>query len=273
MLLVWPMKNQIYNRTLSLKTLCVLALYFINGFCFATENPKASNTILPSADYVSISIDEIVVDTHGLTQMTNQLLDGIESLSNSIEQLSTSSSSFNEQDRQTIVAATTSINNASQAISNLSRQLPLAIQGLTRELPDALKKTQSQISAISKSIQSASKAAIHINDSFPDALSKGKLAAKEITVGIMQKITLYVGLILLMFALVLAVVMYIIYKASIQPIAVGLSELRAVPEQLSDMSAYMHNTSENLLNLEQQQSIRTRRSRSTMNKSKIGRLK
>jgi hypothetical protein len=272
------MKNQIYNRTFSLKSLSVLTLYLISSICLATENLKTSNTILPLADYVSISIDEIVVDTRGLTEKTNQLLDGIERLSNSIEQLSTSNSSFDEQDRQALIAATTSINNTSQAISNLSQQLPLAIQGLTRELPDALKNTQPQIAAISKSIQSASKAAIHINDSFPDALSKGKLAVKEITVAIMQKITFYLSLILLMFALVVAAVMYIIYKASIQPIAVGLSELRAVPEQLSDMSAYMHDTSENLLNLEQHQRTRIRRSRSTMtrsimNKSKTGRLK
>jgi len=265
------MKSQIYNRTLNLKTLCLLMAYFISSICIANENLNVSNTILPSADYVSISIDEIVVDTRGLAQMTNQLSISIKSLSKSIAQLSTNDSSFDEQDREAILTAITSINNASQAISNLSRQLPLAIQDLTRELPSALKSTQTQVDAMSKSIQIASKAAIYINDSFPDTLSKGKVAMNQITVAIMQNITLYVGLILLIFAFILAVVMYIIYKASIQPIAIGLSELRAVPEQLSNMSAYMHDTSENLLNLEQQQKTRVRRSRSSMARSTINR--
>ena len=272
------MKSQIYNHTLSLKALCVLIVIFISSVCLANENPNTSNTIYPSTDYISISIDEIVVDTRSLTQMTNQLSMSIRSLSNSIKQLSTSDSAFDEPDRQTLIAATISINNASQAITKFSRELPLAMQSLTREVPDVLKQTQTQITAMSKSIQSAGEAALYINDSFPDTLSKGKVAMNEITVGIMQNITLYIGLILVIFVFILAAVMYIIYKTSIQPIAIGLSALRAVPEQLSDMSAYMHDTSKNLLNLEQQQKTRVRRSRSTMarsniNRSKIGRLK
>jgi hypothetical protein len=265
------MKSQIYNHTLSLKALCVLIVIFISSVCLANENPNTSNTISPSSDYISISIDEIVVDTRSLTQMTNQLSMSIRSLSNSIKQLSTSDSAFDEPDRQTLIAA-------SQAITKFSRELPLAMQSLTREVPDVLKQTQTQITAMSKSIQSAGEAALYINDSFPDTLSKGKVAMNEITVGIMQNITLYIGLILVIFVFILAAVMYIIYKTSIQPIAIGLSALRAVPEQLSDMSAYMHDTSKNLLNLEQQQKTRVRRSRSTMarstiNRSKIGRLK
>jgi hypothetical protein len=82
----------------------------------------------------------------------------------------------------------------------------------------------------------------------------------EITTDVMQKVTLYVGLILLMFAFVLTVLMYIVYRTSILPIASGLNELRAVSGQLSPMSAYMHNTSGNLLTLEQQQNTRRRRS-------------
>jgi hypothetical protein len=136
----------------------------------------------------------------------------------------------------------------------------LAIRGLTREFPSTLENTQPQITAISKSIQSMSKAFTQLNNSFPDTLSKGKLAMSEITAGVMQQVTLYVGLILVMFALLLAVVMYIVYRTSIQPIASGLNELRSMPEQLSQMSPYMHDTSENLLNLEQHQNRRNRTS-------------
>jgi hypothetical protein len=259
------------SLTRHLNKLCVVALYFISSSCLAAESPAASNTAHTPTDYVSISIDKVVVDTYGLTQMTNQLSDSIESLSNSIERLSTSEAAFDKQDRQALIAATISVNNASQALSDLSRELPLAIQGLTRELPAALKSTQLQIAAISKSIQTASKTIIHLDDSFPETLVKGKLAMRDITEDVMQQVTLYVGMILLMFALVLAVLMYIVYRTSIQPIASGLIELRAVPEQLSKMSAYMHDTSENLLTLEQQQNTTTRRS--TVAKSRRGRIK
>jgi phage shock protein PspC (stress-responsive transcriptional regulator) len=259
--------NYKLNRKSNLELLFVVALYFISSICLATEeDPAESQATLSSNDYVSISIDKVVVDTLGLTQMTHQLAKSIKSLSHSIEQLSANDTLLDKQDRQALVAATLSVNNASQALTNLSQQLPLAIERLTRELPDALKNTQPQITAISNSIKSASDAVIQLNDSFPASLSKVKLAISEITESVMQQVTLFVGLILFIFAFVLAVIMYIVYKTSIQPIANGLNELRAVPEQLSDMSAYMHNTSENLLNLEQQQKIRKRRSH-------IGRLK
>jgi len=255
------------NRKSNLELLFVVALYFISSICLATEeDPAESQATLSSNDYVSISIDKVVVDTLGLTQMTHQLAKSIKSLSHSIEQLSANDTLLDKQDRQALVAATLSVNNASQALTSLSQQLPLAIERLTRELPDALKNTQPQITAISNSIKSVSDAVIQINDSFPASLSKVKLAISEITESVMQQVTLFVGLILFIFVLVLAVIMYIVYKTSIQPIANGLNGLRAVPEQLSDMSAYMHNTSENLLNLEQQQKIRRRRSH-------IGRLK
>jgi hypothetical protein len=260
-----------FNLTPHLIQLCVATLYFISSFCLATESPTASGTALSSADYVSISIDKVVVDTDGISQMTNQLSNSIESLSNSIARLSISETAFNKQDRQALIVATTSVNNASQALSNLSRQLPLAIQDLTRELPNALKNTQPQVAAISKSIHTASKAVIRLNDSFPDTLSKGKLAIRAITEDVMQQVSLYVGLILFMFTLVLAVLMYIVYRTSIQPIASGLNELRAVPRQLSQMSAYMHDTSENLLTLEQQRNTRSRGS--TIIRSRRGRLK
>ncbi|MFT5224500.1 MAG: hypothetical protein ACI8XX_000245 [Polaribacter sp.] len=265
------MTTSTFNRTDYLTPLCMVALYFISSLCLAAESPTALGTALSPSDYVSISIDKVVVDTDGLTQMTNQLSNSIESLSNSIERLSTSETAFDKQDRQALIAATTSVNNASQALSDLSRELPLAVQGLTSELPAALKNTQQQVTTISKSIQTASKAVIHLNDSFPETLVKGKLAIRDITKDVMQQVTLYVGLILLIFALVLAVLMYIVYRTSIQPIASGLSELRAVPEQLSKMSAYMHDTSENLLTLELQQSKGNRRS--TVAKSRRGILK
>lgn len=255
-----------FNLKFNLKHLCVAALYFMSSFSYAAESPITPDPALSSTDYVSISIDKVVVDTDGLTQVANQLSNSIESLSNSIKRLSSNKTSFDEQERQALIAATSSVNNASQAVSDLSRQLPLAIQGLTRELPEALKNTQPQIAAISKSIQSASKAAISISSSFPETLSNGKLAVSEITADFMQKVTLYVGLILLMFALVLAVIMYIVYKTSIQPIASGLTELRAVPGELSEMSAYMRDTSENLLKLEQRQN--TRRGRSNIRRMK-----
>lgn len=244
-----------------LKHIPVAVLYLLGSFCFASEPSITSNTTPSQPDYVNISIDKVVVDTDGLIQMTNQLSNSIENLSGSIEQLSTSDTVFNEQDRQALIAATTSVNKASRALSDLSQQLPVAIQGLTRELPEALKNTQPQIAAISKSIQSASKAAININESFPETLSKGKLIMSEITTDVMQKVSLYVGLILLIFALVLAVLMYIIYRTSIQPITSCLNDLRTVPEQLSEMSAYMHDTSENLLSLEQLQNTRRRRTK------------
>jgi len=248
------------NHKSKLLWLFVVALCFIGSIGLSTESLAESKATLAPNDYVSISIDKVVVDTLGLSQMTHQLAESIKNLSHSIELLSTNNTLLDKKDRQALIAATLSVNNASQALTSLSQQLPLALDSLTRELPNALKNTQPQIAAISNSIKSVSDAVIQINDSFPASLSKVKLAINEITVSVMQQVTLFIGLILFIFALVLAIIMYIVYKTSIQPIANGLNELRAVPEQLSDMSAYMHNTSKNLLNLEQQQKIRNRRS-------------
>lgn len=253
--------------TQKFRLISVVTLYLMSHVCLAVEGSEPLKSIVKSSDYVSISVDNIVVDTDGLKQVTSQLSNSIDSLSGSIERLSMTSSTFDEQDRQALISAATSVSQASQALSKMSGQIPLAIQKLTRELPETLKNTQPQIAAISKSIQSASKAAISINDSFPETLSKGKLAMSEITADVMQKVTLYVGLILLMFALVLAVFMYVVYRTSIQPIANCLNELRVVPGQLSEMSVYMHDTSENLLTLEQQHNTRRRR-RSTIRRLK-----
>jgi hypothetical protein len=92
-------------------------------------------------------------------------------------------------------------------------------------------------------------------------LSKGKLTMSEITMDVMQKVTLYVELILLMFRFVLAALMYIVSRTSIHPITSDLNSiLRAVPGQLLIISAYRHDTSESLLSLEQPQNTRKRRS-------------
>ncbi|MFT4606580.1 MAG: hypothetical protein ACI9V8_000937 [Urechidicola sp.] len=76
-----------FNLTPYLKQLFVAILYFISRFCLATESPTESDIALSPTDYVSISIDKVVVDTDGLSQMTNQLSKRIESLSSSIERL------------------------------------------------------------------------------------------------------------------------------------------------------------------------------------------
>lgn len=227
--------------------------YLVSSFCLAAEIPATS-------EYVSISIDKVVVDTNGLTRVTTRLSNSIENLSDSIAQLSNSETTFSEKDRQALIDATTSLDSASQALTRLSQQLPAAIQGFTRELPEALKNTQPQIAAISKSIHNASQAAIRINESFPESLARGKRIVSEITTDVMQNVTLYIGLVLLLFALVIGLLFYIFYKTGIQPIASGLSDLRVVPQQLSEMSAYMHDTSKNLLILEQQRNTRKRRS-------------
>lgn len=242
-----------------LRLISIVTLYLTSHICLASDSPILADATPTSSEYVSLSIDNIVVDTDGLMQVTNQLSNSIDSLSSSIERLSLNGSTFNEKDRLALISAATSVSQASQSLSQLSAQIPIAIRQLTHELPETLENTQPQIEAISKSIQSASQAAININESFPETLANGKLAMSEITADVMQKVTLYIGVILIMFALVLAVLMYIVYRTSIRPIANGLNELRAVPGQLSKMSAYMHDTSENLLSLEQLQKSRRRR--------------
>lgn len=220
---------------------------------FSTASPANFDALtdkISPQGYVDIKVENVVINTDRIAIAAETLSASIDQLSKSIEKLATEGTAFEPEDRAALLAATNSVNQASQSLTELARQIPVTAQQLSNSLPEALSNSQKSLSQISSSIGSANQALSQITDSFPETLEQGENLVNRLLDSALQKITIYAFIILFLLLLTFGALIYYSYRTVVQPLISLLQEFKAIPEQMSEMSKQMKQTSENLLSLQ-----------------------
>ena len=202
-------------------------------------------------EYVKISVEKMVIDTQGLIEASSRLSKDLTNLSNSIKSLSAQDIAFGADERATILAAARSLEITSQAITELSQQLPLTAKTLSEKIPSAINNVQQPMQDLYEIIRLISKTSIEISQSLPTVIEKSRLLLNGLVDYILMRVY---GLSLLFITLVLIVFagfIYLGYRKTILPVLERIDEFKSLPSQLAEMSGYLKITSENLLELEQ----------------------
>ncbi len=237
-----------------------LILFFASflycSFCFGEINDNTNAAIVegkykePTTNsIIRIKVDKIAIDTDGLIKATEGLSLGIQNLSNSIENISKKGVTLTPKDRDTLILAAHSVKNASKAITKLAEQIPLTTKKITEELPKVIINSQQPIEKISESIQAASTGVLAITQSLPEFVSESKKLGEEFADAILIKVSIYTTVFFTLLLLIILAIVYFVYSKVLDPIITKLDEFIEVPAQLTEMTVYMKDTSENLLAL------------------------
>jgi hypothetical protein len=228
----------------------VLSMITLNGTCaIAAETPVAGKGEL-SPRYLAVNIDRVEINTEGLTIASAKLAESVNRLARAIEQLSTGSASLNAEEKQVLLAAVSSVDEASQALAELARQLPRTAQNLTDQLPRVISDARQPIAELSSGLESARDGIFAITESLPQATENAKQLVNASLDSALIRFSTYTLILIGLLALALIGVMWFVYRQYLDPLARKLDALTGAPEHFADMSRYMKETSDNLLALQ-----------------------
>ena len=199
---------------------------------------------------VDISIDNVVIDTQELVTASSVLSRAISELSTSITKLSGKNINLNDEERAALVNTAKNITIASKALSELAKELPNTTEKLSKELPAILRETQKPISDISQSIQLLGDTVTIIADQLPTALRNTQTIVNKVTNSVLIKMYVFIGIFIALLTLAVGLLIFYLHKKLVSPVTSQLDNFASVPKQLSEMTAYMKETSDNLLILQ-----------------------
>ena len=205
----------------------------------------------PQQNYVNINIDNIAIDSDRIVQASELLAQEISQLSIALEVLATQDVNFTPEDRQALLNAAASVTEASLALTELANQLPEFANQLVETLPDTIKDSQQSIAQIARSIEAANETVNSLSNVYPQVLAQGENLVDQILDSMLQKITFYTLLIIIVFFLGLGGFVYYGYRKMFQPLLEVVVEFKTLPEQMAELSTQNRQTSENLLLLQQ----------------------
>jgi hypothetical protein len=204
-----------------------------------------------SSEYLSISVDRVVVDTAGLAAASATLAGSIDGLALAIDQLSVDSAALTDEQKQTLLSAVTSAHEASVALTELARQLPQSAQDFSERLPQIISDAGAPLAKISSSLESVSNSVILITESLPQATENATLLVDSALDSALQRLILYTIILIAIVALALIGIMWFIYRQYIGPLTRKLDEVVGAPEHFEHLALHMKDTSDNLLALQQ----------------------
>lgn len=210
----------------------------------------ADESITQNHPLVSISIDRVVIDTEGLTRASARLAESIDRLALGLQQLSTDSEALDAEEKQVLLQAVASVEQASAALTELARELPQTAQNLSQQLPQVVENARQPIAELSSGLQSARDGIYAITESLPQATDSAKDLVNSALDSAMVKISTYSILLIVALALALIGVVWFVYRQYLAPIAARLEPLAVAPEHFAELSRYMKETSDNLLALQ-----------------------
>lgn len=216
------------------------------------NNEVAAPDVAATADtgYVSVNVENVVVDTAGLVSATSGLSDAIVNLSGSITKLSQNPVALGQDDRAALLQAANSVQEASEALSLLAKNLPAVAQRSIAELSQAIENAHQAVADLSAGVQSASAGLIALTESLPEATEKGKQLIDAATQSVMVKTSTYTTIFFILLTLALVAVLYAFYKFLIAPILACFDQFTIIPSQIAEMTSYMKATSDNLVKME-----------------------
>lgn len=237
------------NKVLTLSALLSSLLIGLmsNTLWAASSDNSTVAESTQSAQYVSISVDRVVVDTAGLAAASATLAGSVDRLALAIGQLSEGSSDLTDEQKQILLEAVTSVHQASVALTELARQLPQSAQDLSDRLPQMINEARAPITELSRSLQSARASVAMITESLPLATENATQLMDSVLDSALQKLIVYTIALVAIIALALIGIIWFIYWQYLSPLTQKLDELVGAPEHLESMARHMKETSDNLL--------------------------
>jgi len=225
--------------------LCILPtlLYPYATFAASGESPGDGAT---NAQYLSVNVDRVEVDTAGLAAAATALSASIERLALAIDQPSGDNESLSDEEKQIRLDAVRSAQQASVALTELARQLPQTAQSFGERLPQLISDASAPLAGLSSSLQSIRDSIALITESLPQATKNTNQLVNSALDAALQRLTLYTILLVAIVALALIGVMWFIYRQYLQPLTRKLDELVGAPEHFENMARYMKETASSL---------------------------
>lgn len=233
------------------KILISLILLMTHAFAapvLADEN--AADESRQAARYMRVNIDRVVIDTEGLIIASGSLAKSIDRLALVVEQLSGNSEALSAEEREILLQAVSSLDEASLALAALAKQLPLTAQNLSEQLPQVVRDARQPIADLSSGLQSARDGVFAITESLPQATANAKDLVNSALDSALVRLSTYSIILISVLSLALIGVMWFVYRQYLDPLAQKLDALTGAPEHFAEMSRYMKETSDNLLALQ-----------------------
>ena len=227
----------------------ILLMNFYSAFAIGAETVAAGG-ISETPQYMRINIDRVVIDTEGLAIASGKLASSIDRLALALQQLSTNSTALNTEEKEILLNAVKSVDQASLALAQLARELPQTAQNLSDRLPQAIRDARQPIADLSSGLQSARDGIFAITESLPQATDNVKQLVNSTLDSALIKLSTYSIILIVALALALIGVMWFVYRQYLDPLAQKLDSLVGAPEHFAAMSRYMKETSENLVALQ-----------------------
>ena len=229
----------------------VLLMLFQPGTVLAAtaESPVVDDIARP-AEYLSISVDRVMVDTAGLATASATLAGSIDRLGLAIGQLSADSAELDDEYRQILLDAVVSTREASVALTELAQQLPQSVQDLGDRLPQMIDDARAPLADISSALQAAQSSVAMITESLPLATRNATQLVNSALDAALQKLIVYSVALIAIIALALIGIMWFIYRQYISPLTQKLNELAGTPEHFENMARHMEGTADSLLALQ-----------------------
>jgi len=237
--------NKIFGLSALLSSLLIGLMS--NASWAASNADSTVDDSVQSAEYVSISVDRVVVDTAGLAAASATLAGSVDRLALAIGQLSEGSSDLTDEQKQILLDAVTSAQLASVTLAELAQRLPQSAQGLSERLPQMITDARAPITKLSNSLQSVRDSVAMITESLPLATENATLLMDSVLDSALQKLIVYTIALIAIIALALIAIMWFIYRQYLSPLTQKLDELVGAPEHFESMARHMKETSDNLL--------------------------
>jgi len=200
--------------------------------------------------YMRVNIDRVVIDTEGLVIASGSLADSIDRLALAIQQLSSNSEALSAEDKELLLKAVSSVDQASLALAELAKQLPQTVQNLGDRLPQVVRDARQPIADLSSGLQSARDSVFAITESLPQATENARELVNSTLDSALIKLSTYTIVLIAALALALIGVVWFVYRQYLDPLAKKLDALTGAPEHFAAMSRYMKQTSDNLVALQ-----------------------
>ena len=227
----------------------VLLMNFYSVVAIGAEGVAADDMSEPP-QYVRVNIDRVVIDTQGLAIASGQLANSIDQLALAIQQLSTDSATLSAEEKEILLNAVKSVDQASLALADLAKQLPLTAQNLADQLPQVVRDARQPITELSSGLQSARDGVFAITESLPQATANAKELVNSALDSALIRFSTYTIILIAVLALALIGVMWFVYRQYLDPLAQKLDSLTGAPEHFAAMSRHMKETSDNLIALQ-----------------------
>jgi len=225
-------------------SLFILLTLTAPGVVAASEEPKQSR------DYLNVNIDRIVIDSDELGTASATLAASIDHLALAIEHLSAADATLSEAERQTLQSAVASAEAASNALTELARQLPIRAQQMGERLPQIIEDARKSMAELSAGLQTARDSIHMIAESLPQATENSKQLVNSVLDSALIRLSIFSFVLIGVVALASIGIMWFVYRQYLDPLARKLDALGSAPEHFENMARYMEETSSNLLSLQ-----------------------